>query len=153
MCVFLGGGCLGLVASFQHSDCLNLTHLCSDEDIEVAELKNVCYLDISGKIWTVDLSPRILYEVVFVIKIKKNSNISNFMLKLTVAPPDLSSVQPRYEKLKEKPLETWIEILVGEFKMSPQNVGNMTFRLEETSTGLWKRGLLVKCAIIRPKKQ
>lgn len=151
MCVLLGGGCLGLVASFQHSDCLNLTNLCSGEDIEVAELIDVCHLEISGRILTFDLSPGTLYEVVFVIKIKEYNDISNFLLKFTVVPPDVRLVQQRYEKLNEKPLEKWIEIVVGEFLMSPQNVGNVTFRLEETTTGLWKSGLLVKCAIVRPK--
>ena len=144
ICVLLGGGCLGLVASFQHSDCLNPTHLCSGEDIEVAELKNVCYLEISGSIWTVDLSPGTLYEVVFVIKIKEYNNISNFLLKLTVVPPDVRFVQQRYEKVNEKPLEKWIQIVVGEF-------GNVTFLLEGTETRSWKSGLLVKCAILRPK--
>uniref|UniRef100_A0A7N2LKW7 Uncharacterized protein n=1 Tax=Quercus lobata TaxID=97700 RepID=A0A7N2LKW7_QUELO len=150
VCVLLGGGCLGLVASFQHSDCLNLTHLCSGEDIEVAELKTVCYLGIRGRIWTVDLSPGTLYEVVFVIKIKEE-NTPNFLLKLSVVPPDVKFVQQRYEKIDEKPLEKWIEIVAGEFVMSPQNVGNVTFRLEGTEMGSWKSGLLVKCAILRPK--
>ena len=142
---------MGLVASFQHSDCLNPTHLCSGEDIEVAELEDVYYLEISGRIWTVDLSPGTLYEVVFVIKIKEYNNISNILLKLTVVPPDVRFVQQRYEKINEKPLEKWIEIVVGEFVMSPQNVGNVTFLLEGAETRSWKSGLLVKCAILRPK--
>ena len=141
---------MGLVASFQHSDCLNLTHLCSGEDIEVAELKKVGLLEISGKIWTVDLSPGTLYEVVFVIKIKEDNNASNFLLKFTLVPPDVRFVKQRLEKIDKKPLEKWIEIVVGEFKMSPQNVGIVTFRLEGIETGLFKRGLLVKCAILRP---
>ena len=151
MCVLLGGGCLGLVASFQHSDCLNLTNLCSGEDIEVAELIDVCHLEISGRILTFDLSPGTLYEVVFVIKIKEYNDISNFLLKFTVVPPDVRLVQQRYEKLNEKPLEKWIEIVVGEFEMSPENVGNVTFRLEGSEMGSYKKGLLVKCAILRPK--
>lgn len=143
---------MGLVASFQHSDCLSLTHLCSGEDIEVAELIDVGLLEISGKIWTVDLSPGTLYEVVLVIKIKEdNSSISNILLKLTVDPPDVRFVQHRYEILDEKPSKKWIEIVVGEFVMSPQNVGNVTFRLEGPDTYGGKRGLLVKCAILRPK--
>lgn len=136
---------------FEHTDCLNLTHLCSGEDIDVAELKNVGLLEISGRIWTVDLSPGTLYEVVFVIKIKEDNNLSDILLMLTVVPPDVRSVQQRFEKIGQKPLGEWIEIVVGEFVMSPQNVGNVTFRLEGTETLLFKRGLLVKCAILRPK--
>nr|POE96577.1 protein phloem protein 2-like a1 [Quercus suber] len=63
----------------------------SGEDIEVAELKEVGLLEISGRIWTVDLSPGALYEVVFVIKIKEDNNTSYFLLKLTVVPPDLNA--------------------------------------------------------------
>ena len=135
----------------KHSDCLNLTHLCSGEDIEVAELIDVWRLEISGKIWTVDLSPGTLYEVVLVIKIREDNNTSDFILKLTLVPPDERFVQQRLEKLDKMPLEKWIEIVVGEFKMSPQNVGNVTFRLEGTESAMSKVGLLVKCAILRPK--
>ena len=107
-------------------------------------IKNQCYVfqltKLSATFW-------------FRLKIKEYTNISNFILKLTIVPPDLRFVRTRNEILKEKPLGIWTEILVGEFKMSPQNVGNMTFRLEETITGSWKSGLLVKCAIIRPKNQ
>ncbi|XP_065617319.1 protein PHLOEM PROTEIN 2-LIKE A1 [Quercus suber] len=131
LCEWVDGycGCLGLVASFQHTDCLNLTHLCSGEDIEVAELKEVGLLEISGRIWTVDLSPGALYEVVFVIKIKEDNNTSYFLLKLTVVPPDVRFVQRHLVNIDKKPLEKWIEIVAGEFEMSPQNVGNVTFRL------------------------
>ena len=135
----------------KHSDCLNLTHLCSGEDIEVAELIQVWRLQISGKIWTVDLSPGTLYEVVLVIKIKEDSNTSNFSLKFTLVPPNVRCVQQRLEKIDKKPLEKWIEIVVGEFEMSPENVGNVTFRLEGSEMGSYKKGLLVKCAILRPK--
>ena len=100
-----------------------------------------------------DLSPGTLYEVVFVIKIKEDNNISNFLLKLTVVPPDVRFGQQRLEKMNKKPLEKWIEIVVGKFKMSQQNIGNVTFRLEGTETGWFKSGLLVKCAFLRPKNK
>ncbi len=138
------------MASLPNSDGLNLPQLRCGEEVQVAELVEVCWLEIKGTIWTVDLSPGTLYEIVFVVKIT-NRGISRFSLKLTIALPDSTSVT-RYEPLKEKPLHTWIEIQVGEFIMSPQNVGNMTFVLEEKG-GDWKSGLLVKCAIIRPKNE
>ena len=46
----------------------NLTWLYSGEVIEVAELLGVCWLNIEGKIRTIDLSPGTEYEVVFVVK-------------------------------------------------------------------------------------
>ncbi|THG07331.1 hypothetical protein TEA_012769 [Camellia sinensis var. sinensis] len=43
----------------------------SGEDIEVAELLDVCWLEVRGKIDTIDLSPGALYEIVFVLKVKE----------------------------------------------------------------------------------
>lgn len=122
----------------------------SGVDIEVVELLAICWLEISGSIWTVNLSPRTLYEIVFVIMIKKeDSNISNFSLQLGINPPHSEPIT-HHVSLKEKPSDQWIEIQVGEFLMSPQMVGHTKFYLKETSPP-WKRGLFLKCAVIRPK--
>ncbi|XP_030943187.1 uncharacterized protein PHLOEM PROTEIN 2-LIKE A4-like [Quercus lobata] len=123
----------------------------SGEDIEVAELLRVCWLDIQGKIQTMNLSLRTVYEVVFVVKIKDKyqHNIWEDSETLTIILPH-SKTLTRLENLSKKPSGNWIEIQVGEFEMSPENVGEMTFKLEQHSTN-WKSGLLVKCAIIRPK--
>ena len=100
-------------------------------------------------IWTVNLSPGTLYEIIFVVKVKEGSNISNFPLHLIIGPQHLERIT-RHHSLEEDALGNWIEIQVGEFKMSPEMVGNLNFSLEE-GTPEWKHGLLVKCAIIRPK--
>ncbi|KAM3691898.1 hypothetical protein ACJW31_08G046500 [Castanea mollissima] len=121
----------------------------SGEDIEVAELLKVCWLKITGMIWTVNLSPGTLYEIIFVVKVKEGGNVSNFSLNLSIIPHHLERII-RHHSLEEDALGNWIEIQVGEFKMSPEMVGNMIFHLEE-ATPEWKHGLLVKCAIIRPK--
>ena len=115
----------------------------------MAELLRVCWFEITGEIWTVGLSPGTLYEIVFVVKIKDDGNIREFSLKLNIAPPRSKSIT-RYESLKDKPLKNWIEIQVGEFMMSPQMVGHMSFSIEELSAP-WKSGLFVKSVIIRPK--
>ncbi|CAL5334283.1 unnamed protein product [Camellia sinensis] len=75
----------------------------------------------------------------------------DFSLKLTIILPN-SKKLTRNESLNEKPLGSWFDIQLGEFKMSPENVGTMEFSLED-HTELWKSGLIVKCAIIRPKKE
>ena len=113
----------------------------------MAELLEVCWLDIQGKIQTMNLSLRTVYEVVFVVKIKDEYQRNS--VTLTIILPH-SKTLTRLENLSKKPSGNWIEIQVGEFEMSPENVGEMTFKLEEHSTD-WKSGLLVKCAIIRPK--
>ncbi|KAF5953441.1 hypothetical protein HYC85_006297 [Camellia sinensis] len=121
----------------------------SGEEIEVAELLQVCWLDVRGQFnGAIDLSPGIVYEIVFVVRMIK---YEDFSLKLTIILPN-SKKLTRNESLNEKPLGSWFDIQLGEFKMSPENVGPMEFSLED-HTELWKSGLIVKCAIIRPKKE
>ncbi|XP_028126927.1 lectin-like [Camellia sinensis] len=120
----------------------------SGEEIEVAELLQVCWLDVRGQFnGAVDLSPGIAYEIVFVVRMIK---CQDFSLKLTIILPN-SKKLTRNESLNEKPLGSWFDIQLGEFKMSPENVGTMEFSLED-HTELWKSGLIVKYAIIRPKE-
>ncbi|CAL5334347.1 unnamed protein product [Camellia sinensis] len=121
----------------------------SGEEIEVAELLQVCWLDVRGQFnGAIDLSSGIVYEIVFVVRMIK---YEDFSLKLTIILPN-SKKLTRNESLNEKPLGSWFDIQLGEFKMSPENVGTMEFSLED-HTELWKSGLIVKCAIIRPKKE
>lgn len=70
-------------------------------------------------------------------------------MKLTITFPNSESTT-RYESLNGKPLNEWIQIQVGEFKMLPELVGHLKFSLEETNQ-TWKSGLVVKCAIVQPK--
>ncbi|KAL4614289.1 hypothetical protein ACB092_07G043900 [Castanea dentata] len=121
----------------------------SREDIEVAELQEVCWLHIEGKIQTIDLSPGTEYEVVFVVKITGKGNMRHYSMTLEIILPSSKSLK-RNESLNEKPIEEWFGIQAGEFLMSPENVGEITFKLGEYSSD-WKTGLVVKCAIIRPK--
>ena len=138
------------------SDNLNLTWSCSDEyfeDIEVAVLLGVCWLEIKGEIRSIDLSPGTVYEVVFVVMMLNvdwcECNMWNYSVTLTLILPHSKKVT-RHENLKQKPIGKWFEIQVGEFKMTPENVGEISFQLGEFSSD-WKCGAVLKCAIIRPK--
>lgn len=127
----------------------NLTWLYSGKVIEVAELLGVCWLNIEGKIRTIDLSPVTEYEVVFVVKI--NNDYQEYYewknsVTLTIILPS-SKPLTHSENLSGKPRGIWIDVKVGEFRMTPENVGEITFRLGEYSSE-WKGGLVLKCAII-----
>ncbi|KAL4597579.1 hypothetical protein ACB092_11G000600 [Castanea dentata] len=121
----------------------------SGEDIQVAELLNVCWLEIRSSFRTITLTPGTQYEIVFVIMIKEFNNMSNCELLLTIHPPKEKAVSRR-QYLKEYPLNKWVEMQVGVFWMKPENVGGLSFSLEEYSS-FWKKGLVVKCVFIRPK--
>ncbi|XP_050261527.1 protein PHLOEM PROTEIN 2-LIKE A1-like isoform X2 [Quercus robur] len=123
----------------------------SGEVIEVAKLKElgVCWLNIEGKIRTIDLSPGTEYEVVFVVKMNGYQKTWKNSVALTIILPSSKSLT-RSENLSGKPVGIWIDVKVGEFRMTPENVGEITFKLGEYSP-VWKKGLVLKCAIIRPK--
>ena len=70
-------------------------------------------------------------------------------MTLTIILPS-SKPLTRSENLSGKPIGIWIDVKVGEFRMTPENVGEITFKLGEYSSE-WKGGLVLKCAIIRPK--
>ncbi|KAL2494071.1 Protein PHLOEM PROTEIN 2-LIKE A1 [Forsythia ovata] len=123
----------------------------SDEWFAVAELQNVCWLEVHGKFDTANLSPGILYEVVFVVMLKDTAYGWEVPVNFRLTLPD-GSTQQHKEKLMEKPKGQWIEIPAGELKTSAhQNVGEMEASLYEYDGGKWKKGLLVKGVVIRPK--
>lgn len=121
-----------------------------DVTVDVAELLDVCWLEIYGKFNTKMLSPGILYEVVFVIKLKDPAYGWGVPVNVSLVLPN-GYKQERKEKLQTKPREQWIEVPVGEFITSPENVGEIQFGMHEYDGGAWKRGLVIKGIAIRPK--
>lgn len=122
----------------------------SDVTVDVAELLDVCWLEIYGKFNTKMLSPGILYEVVFVIKLKDPAYGWGLPVNVSLVLPN-GYKQERKENLQTKPREQWIEVPVGEFITSPENVGEIQFGMHEYDGGEWKRGLVIKGIAIRPK--
>lgn len=120
-----------------------------EEDIPVAKLLSVCWLQISGKFRTIKLSPKTTYEVVFVVKMSKNSRGWHSPLNLYLTLPDKTRLG-RIENLEGKQKEKWMDILVGTFVTAPENVGEISFSLFQTADH-WKSGLLVKGVVLRPK--
>lgn len=121
-----------------------------DVTVDVAELLDVCWLEIYGKFNTKMLSPGILYDVVFVIKLKDPAYGWGVPVNVSLVLPN-GYKQERKEKLQTKPREQWIEVPVGEFITSPENVGEIQFGMHEYDGGEWKRGLVIKGIAIRPK--
>ncbi|KAL0352691.1 UNVERIFIED_CONTAM: protein PHLOEM PROTEIN 2-LIKE A1 [Sesamum angustifolium] len=122
----------------------------SDECLAVAELLNVCWLEVHGRFDIANLSPGTMYEIVFVLKLKDTAYGWEVPVNLRLTLPD-GSRQEHKENLKEKPRGQWIEIPAGEFNTSDKKIGEIEFSLYEYEGGKWKRGLLIKGASIRPK--
>lgn len=123
---------------------------CSDEHLAVAELLDVCWLEVHGRFEIANLSPGRLYEVVFVVMLKDPAYGWKVPVNLRLTLPD-GSRQEHKEILMEKPRGRWIEIPAGEIKSSAEKTGEMEFSLYEYDGGEWKRGLLIKGVKIQPK--
>ncbi|MCL7036153.1 hypothetical protein MKW94_012082 [Papaver nudicaule] len=128
----------------------------SDETaIEVAELMNVCWLEVNGKLDISKLTPGVKYEILFVVMLKNSAYGWEAPVNLRLVHPD-GKIQQRKENLQIKPKLEWIELHVGEFQTPPQpddkQEKEIQFSLYEYEDGNWKRGLIIKGVIVRPKK-
>ncbi|KAE8076277.1 hypothetical protein FH972_014939 [Carpinus fangiana] len=122
----------------------------SDENIEVAKLLHVCYLDVRGKLNVSELSPEVVYEIVYVVKLTKGAYGWEFPILLRLSLPD-GRVQERHVSLLEKPRRQWIELNVGNFLTKNGESGEVGFDIYQRG-GHWKKGLIIKGAIFRPKQ-
>ncbi|XVE62414.1 hypothetical protein DITRI_Ditri06bG0116300 [Diplodiscus trichospermus] len=126
----------------------------SDENIEVAKLSHVCWLDVRGKFKISDLSPATLYEAVYQVKLTKGASGWELPITLRLSLPN-GRVQERQVSLLHKPRGEWMELNVGNFFTEDENgetgeTREVCFDLYEHG-GHWKKGLVVKGAILRPK--
>lgn len=119
-------------------------------NITVAQLRQVAWLEVHGRLHATLLSPGVTYQVAFVIMLEYSSYGWEVPVNFRLTLPN-GSKQQHKENLKEKPKGEWLRIPVGEFKASPENVGEIEFSLYEYDGGSWKKGLIVKSAIIEPK--
>ena len=123
----------------------------SDENIEVARLLHVCWLDVRGKLTMSELSPGVIYEIVYVVKLTKEASGWELPIVLKLSLPD-GRVRERQVSIMEKPRKQWIELNVGNFESKDGETGEVCFDLFQHGTH-WKGGLIIKGAILRPKKQ
>ncbi|CAI0425293.1 unnamed protein product [Linum tenue] len=122
-----------------------------DVTVEAAELLAVCWLEVHGNFDTAKLSPGTLYEVMFVIMLKDPAVGWEVPVNFRLTLPNRVK-QEHKENLMTIPRLQWIEIPVGEFRTSPENIGgNMEISMFEYEGGTWKKGLILKGVTIRPK--
>nr|ABV60370.1 lectin [Limonium bicolor] len=126
----------------------------SGNNIEVAELLNVCWLEVQGTFNANILAPCTEYEVVFDIKMTNCASGWDFPVKFTLNTPDGCKIE------SQKCMKQYIgkcnyqEINIGKFRTgSFPNPCESTvgFKLQELN-GQWKRGLIVRGVIVRPVK-
>ncbi|KAK3425904.1 hypothetical protein EUGRSUZ_F02464 [Eucalyptus grandis] len=122
----------------------------SGVDIKVAELRSVCSLEIGGKFRTIVLSPKTSYEVSLLASMTESSQGWGVPVNINITLPDKLSLG-HMESLQHMPRGRWTNILMGEFEMLSENIGELTFHISECSNN-WKQGLVVKGVAFQPKK-
>ncbi|XP_047159429.1 F-box protein PP2-B10-like [Vigna umbellata] len=128
---------------------------------EVAELRDVCWLEIRGVFNTLTLSPDTQYAAYFVFKMINPSGFRNRRVEVSVdfngddtknVCLDGSSDGTRVAGLQRPSLRSdgWLEIEMGDFF----NVGledEVQMSVKEVKGGNWKSGLFVEGIEVRPK--
>lgn len=121
-----------------------------DQYADVAKLIKARWLEIEGKFEVSKLSPGVIYEVAFEIMLEASDCEWKNPVDLKLTPPNSNQLQ-RSENLKNKPRQSWLEVLAGEFEAGPKPVGNLEFSFCQHDILFKKKGLLVKGVTIRPK--
>ncbi|KAH7669776.1 Phloem protein 2-like protein [Dioscorea alata] len=134
---------------------------------EVAELLNVCWLEIRGKLNTRQLSQHTRYAVYLVFNLSKASyglghppqetsvklgaHVSSHITRLkTPLKTEYSAYGYDYEVVSRE--DGWMEIELGEFDTECGDDGEVEMKLMEIKGGHWKRCLIVQGIEIRPRK-
>ncbi|KAM5578804.1 lectin [Rosa sericea] len=121
----------------------------SDENIEVAKLMSVCWLNVRGQFKMSELSSGVVYEIAYIVKLTKEGFGWEFPVTLKLKVPE-GREQKRQYSLLEKPLGEWIELIGGSFQAKEGETREVWFDICEHG-GHWKSGLILKGIIIRPK--
>nr|POE54729.1 f-box protein [Quercus suber] len=134
---------------------------------EVAELLNVCWLDICGKMSTSMLSPKTNYAAYLVYKLTEEAYGFD-RLPPTVSVGTTEGGEPAVEPNQQDQIvppqqqqhtshpsqrkDGWLEIKLGEYFNEEGTDYELQIRLLEGESRQWKRGLIVEGIEIRPTK-
>lgn len=134
---------------------------------EVAELIDVCWLEIHGKIETQMLSPATMYTAYLVFKLAREAygwhappaevSVGLAGSESTKSRVCLDTGRGRrlhlpigYPKERE---DGWLEVKLGEFFNKEGEDGELEMSFLEVKGGNWKRGLVVQGIEIRPASE
>ncbi|KAG6536227.1 putative F-box protein PP2-B12 [Zingiber officinale] len=135
---------------------------------EVAELVNVCWLEIHGHIQSKMLTPRTTYAAYLIFKLADWSRGLNHPTQeasvtlglrssATAVPlqPRSDDVRGRFNRIRFGLLpardDGWMEVAMGEFYNEEGEDGEVVMSFMDIKGGHWKRGLIVQGIEIRPK--
>ena len=117
--------------------------------VEVAELLDVCWLDVSGDYELKNLNAG-KYAVFFVILMKNPSGFEP-KVTLTLVDPD-GAKQQKKVLLTQVTAKKWLTLKVGEFQVrdsDAQGDREIKFSMTSIEEMNWKKGLIVQGVLIR----
>uniref|UniRef100_A0A1D1Z7R8 F-box protein At2g02240 n=1 Tax=Anthurium amnicola TaxID=1678845 RepID=A0A1D1Z7R8_9ARAE len=133
---------------------------------QVAELIEVCWLDVFGKLEVSELSQGTLYAAYLVFRLKEGWHGLDGLQEGSVALGSYASrrwvcLDPSKDTLEEcgpagvpHPRgDGWMELQLGEFMVAAEEDDGKTviFRLREVERRSWKSGLVIEGVELRPK--
>ncbi|XP_050898610.1 protein PHLOEM PROTEIN 2-LIKE A1 [Lathyrus oleraceus] len=119
---------------------------------EVVELKKDCWLEVHGKFDTRMLSPGILYEVLFYVKMKDPVQGWELPINVRLVLPGGKKQQGKVS-LMEMLRGRWMEVPVGEFVACEKDGGEMEISLFEYDGGIYSYvGFVSGGIVIKPKE-
>ncbi|KAB2611254.1 phloem protein 2 A1-like [Pyrus ussuriensis x Pyrus communis] len=88
-----------------------------DDNIKVAKLMGVRDLDVQGRFKMFELSPGVVYEIAYIVKL--TNGVSGWELPITLKitlPGQGGTEKKRQYSLLEKPKGVWMELVGGSFQ-------------------------------------
>ncbi|GLT87623.1 hypothetical protein SLE2022_056990 [Rubroshorea leprosula] len=129
---------------------------------EVAELLDVCWFEILGRINTRTLSPKTRYKAYLVFKLAnepygfRNKPIEAAVLlggaevsKREVYLEAKSGIVGNGDQYPKERGDNWFEVELGKIEFTEQRVGDFEIHLKRTTPD-WKRGVIIQGMEIRP---
>ncbi|XP_031399835.1 uncharacterized protein PHLOEM PROTEIN 2-LIKE A4-like isoform X2 [Punica granatum] len=119
--------------------------------ITIGKLRNICWLDVSGKFQTVTLSQGIKYEIVLHVK-SVDAEIVKFdaPVSFKITLPDGCKVDGERNFKELLKGGSWKDISLHEFMMTTENVGELQFCIYEHG-GTWKSEIELGGISFKPK--
>ena len=120
----------------------------SDIDVEVAQLLDVCWLEVKGKIEMKRLETGVKYDVMFVILM---IDPSGFEPKATLSL-ELPSGKRQERKVSLQAIEPkqWTKVKVGDF-VATEEKGDVVFSLTNYEKLNWKKGMIIEGVLIQAR--
>ncbi|CAN6570768.1 hypothetical protein ACFX13_025537 [Malus domestica] len=122
-----------------------------DDNIEVAKLTGVRDLDVQGRFKMSELSPGVVYEIAYIVKLTNGASGWELPVTLKITLPGQGGREKKRQySLLEKPRGVWMELVGGSFQSMARETGEVIFDFYNHDTPS-KSGLIIKGIIIRPK--